>query len=184
MPSLAGGAAVYVRGTSRSTFIPTSKSSSSATVTPPDYSTIFPPSPPSSPPTSNLFDKIESVSVLKPLLTPRSSADPTTDPLPQRNILTAVFPAASPIHALPSTATPVSHLVQKWQAAVLENPAMGTRTLYVLVGGESEEVNLRENVCGVLELAEEEYGCTGVVMCLEKNTPDLGASSLPARELD
>ena len=53
---------------------------------------------------------------------------------------------------------------------------MGTRTLYVLVGGDYENLNLRESVCGVLEKAEEDLGCTGVVMCLEKNTPDLGTS--------
>jgi len=50
---------------------------------------------------------------------------------------------------------------------------MGTRTLFV-VGGSYEDVNLRECVCGLLEMAEEDLGCTGVVMCLEKNTTDLG----------
>lgn len=47
--------------------------------------------------------------------------------------------------------------------------------MYV-VGGGYEDVNMRESVCGVLELAEESLECTGVVMCLEKNSSDLGES--------
>ena len=56
---------------------------------------------------------------------------------------------------------------------------MGTRTLYVS-GGRFEDVNLRESVCGILEKAEEELGCSGVVLCLEKNTPDLGTLLCPS----
>jgi hypothetical protein len=141
---------------------------------PPAYTTIYPISPPSSPlDLSELAIKDLSLGqfVPKPLLTPRSSASDTNS----TTVLTSIFPTASPIHALPTQVVDLDDLVPNWKGAVLDNPAMGTRTLYVS-GGAFEDVNLRESVCGILEKAEEELGCTGVVMCLEKNTPDLGES--------
>ncbi|KAM0748872.1 hypothetical protein T439DRAFT_358024 [Meredithblackwellia eburnea MCA 4105] len=99
------------------------------------------------------------------ILSSRLSSD-TISPSP----LIDVFPIDSPIHSLPRSAidlTDSSPVAGSLVGAVVENPAMGTRTLYV-AGGTYEHVNLRETVCTVLEKAEEELGCTGVVMCLEK----------------
>jgi hypothetical protein len=90
------------------------------------------------------------------------------------SLLTTLFPSTSPIHLLPTSAISLAPLgLAAWQGSVIENAKAGTRTLYV-VGGSDEEINLRESVCGVLELAEEDLGCTGVVMVLEKDSPDLG----------
>lgn len=143
------------------------------TTPPPPYSsTVYPISPPSSPlDISELAIKDLTLGqfVPKPLLTPRSSATDTVT----TTVLTCIFPTSSPIHSLSSKVIDLNSLVPNWSGAVLDNPAMGTRTLYVS-GGSYDDVNLRESVCGVLEKAEEELGCTGVVMCLEKNTPDLG----------
>lgn len=60
---------------------------------------------------------------------------------------------------------------------------MGTRTLFV-EGGDYEGGIGKESVCEVLELAEENLGCTGVVVCLRKNVVDLGklSCSLTFRE--
>lgn len=88
-------------------------------------------------------------------------------------LLHSIFPVDSPLHALPLTPVNVGSIVDTWRGAVVEDVKKGSRTLYV-VGGRYEDVNLRESVCGVLELAEEELGCTGVVMVLEKDSPDLG----------
>ncbi|KAL8280840.1 hypothetical protein RQP46_006844 [Phenoliferia psychrophenolica] len=198
---LSGGAHSYVRGSSRSVLPSPSLSLSSAlfgssptssddesviSITPPpSYTTIYPPSPPSSAPSSpqSLAASIDRVfsnpshkalsspsPPIKPLLTPQSSSsDVTVAP----SLLTVIFPASSPVHALPETTVDLDDVSTAWKGAVLENPAMGTRTLYVS-GGSYLDVNLRESVCNILEKAEEELGCTGVVMCLEKNSPDLG----------
>ena len=187
MPSALEGAPTHVRDAGRSLVIPitTYKDTNStprSIIPPPSYSTIFPPSPPSSPPTSPSILSTKSTTnpialsprtVSKPLLTPRSSEESV--PSLDTNIISTLFPSASPIHKLPATTIDLSNVVEKWTGAVLENPGMGTRTMYVLVAGSYEDLNLRESVCGVLEKAEEELGCTGVVMCLEKNTPDLGS---------
>lgn len=153
---------------------------------PPSYSAIYPPSPPSSAPSSPSsisglslasahanpsYKALSSPSPpIKPLLTPQSSSN---DVALTPALLDVIFPASSPVHALPATAVDLDDVSTAWKGAVLENPAMGTRTLFVS-GGSYVDVNLRETVCGVLEKAEEDLGCTGVVMCLEKNSPDLG----------
>lgn len=93
-------------------------------------------------------------------------------------MILAVFPSSSPIHLLPSSPVDLSSIADKWQGAVLENEKAGTRTLYV-AGGNYEDVNLKESVCGILELAEDVLGCTGVVMILEKYSADLGMSPFP-----
>ncbi|SCZ90442.1 BZ3500_MvSof-1268-A1-R1_Chr9g10835 [Microbotryum saponariae] len=121
---------------------------------------------------------------IKPLLSPRSSHDSTdshslsvntaTRPAARVvDVLSLVFPTSSPAQTLPHSSVDLSEFSSAWKGAVLENPDAGTRTLYV-VGGSYQDVNMRESVCGVLEKAEDELACTGVVMCLEKNSPDLG----------
>lgn len=165
--------------------LPSDDESVSSITPPPSYSAIYPPSPPASAASSPSsvsglslaahanpsYKALSSPSPpIKPLLTPQSSStDVTTAP----SLLDVIFPASSPVHALPATAVDLDDVSTTWKGAVLENPAMGTRTLFVS-GGSYVDVNLRETVCGVLEKAEEELGCTGVVMCLEKNSPDLG----------
>jgi hypothetical protein len=121
------------------------------------------------------------VTAVKPLLTPRSSEERVSVTDEERDgakstILSALFPASSGLHALPSKAVDLTDIVSSWQGATLDNPAMGTRTLYVAVGGARafNDVNLRESVCGVLDKAEEDLACTGVVICLEKSAPELG----------
>ncbi|SCV70084.1 BQ2448_1478 [Microbotryum intermedium] len=122
---------------------------------------------------------------IKPLLSPRSSHDsthcntlsvdtPATHPAPRVvDVLSLVFPTSSPAQTLPHSSVDLTEFSSAWKGAVLENPDAGTRTLYV-VGGSYQDVNMRESVCGVLEKAEDELACTGVVMSLEKNSPDLG----------
>lgn len=177
-----------------------SSSSSQSSITPPPaYHALYPPSPPASPPTlassaasirsttsstkSSYINPLQQAlaspcTPIKPLLTPRSSHDgpssSSSDAEVERkgNILSTIFPSSSPLHQLPATKVELSEIVPSWKGAVLENPAMGTRTLYV-EGGSYEEVNMRESVCGVLELAEEQLGCTGVVMVLEKNSAEI-----------
>ncbi|KAK4702165.1 hypothetical protein P7C70_g4065, partial [Phenoliferia sp. Uapishka_3] len=149
---------------------------------------IYPPSPPSSAPsspssitgldfatkaafTNPLHLALSSPSPpIKPLLTPQSSSDHIQV---SPSLLSVIFPASSPVHGLASTTIDLDDVSTGWKGVVLENPAMGMRTLYVS-GGSYVDANLRESVCGVLEKAEEELGCTGVVMCLEKNSPDVG----------
>lgn len=88
-------------------------------------------------------------------------------------ILSTLFPSSSPIHDLPASSVDLKDIASSWKGVTLDNPAMGTRTLYVS-GGAFADVNLRESVCGVLEKAEEDLACTGVVICLEKSSADLG----------
>lgn len=163
---------------------------------------MFPPSPPASAPSSpesiaadaRSITSISSrasispnplqiapVTAVKPLLTPRSSEERVSvgdheQTKVNSTILTTMFPASSGIHDLPSKAVDLTDIVSSWQGATLDNPAMGTRTLYVAAGGAGAftDVNLRESVCGVLDKAEEDLACTGVVICLEKSAPELG----------
>ena len=204
---LLGGAHSYVRGSSRSVYpvpvpspslslfgsSPSSSDDESASSIspPPAYATIYPPSPPSSAPSSPVslaasvdrvfsnpsYKALSSPSPpIKPLLTPQSSSsDVTVAP----SLLAVIFPSSSAVHALPATPVDLDDVSTAWTGSVLENAGMGTRTLFVS-GGSYVDVNLRESVCGVLEKAEEELGCTGVVICLEKNSPDLGAARPPA----
>ncbi|ORY89824.1 hypothetical protein BCR35DRAFT_159726 [Leucosporidium creatinivorum] len=173
---------------------PSSPTSTSSITPPPAYHALYPPSPPASPPTlassgasirsttsstkSTYINPLQSAlsspsTPIKPLLTPRSSHDgPSVDQEQDSNILSTIFPSTSPLHQLPATKVDLAEIVPTWHGAVLENPGMGTRTLYV-EGGSYEDVNMRESVCGVLEMAEEKLGCTGVVMVLEKNSADI-----------
>ncbi|GAA5977051.1 hypothetical protein JCM5350_007541 [Sporobolomyces pararoseus] len=66
-------------------------------------------------------------------------------------------------------------LSRTWKGVVVDNLIAGTRTLHI-GGGEFDDVELRDTVCEVLDQAEEEYGATGVVLCLEKgnNKEQLG----------
>ncbi|KAI5477913.1 protein of ornithine decarboxylase antizyme family [Pseudohyphozyma bogoriensis] len=193
MPGLASGAHKVVRGLSRSSASVTLSTSSapsypshplapapsifgitppsdndsplstpSTSVSPPPpYATIYPPSPPASPSdltsTVRLVEKHAVESVL--------ANDDT--------LIASLFPAASPIHALPVTNVDLDDLVPSFKGAVVVDAERGTRTLYV-GGGSYEDLDLRESVCGILERAEEELGCTGVVLALEKGDADLG----------
>ena len=169
---------------------------------------VYPPSPPSSAPSSPSSIASDAASIrsnvskssgrytnplhaalggpaspIKPLLTPRNSQDGASNDdeiKKDANILAAIFPKSSPIQQLPATKVELAEIVESWEGAVLENPAMGTRTLYVS-GGSYESVNMRESICDVLELAEEKLGATGVVMVLEKDSADIGTSGILAR---
>jgi Ornithine decarboxylase antizyme len=60
-----------------------------------------------------------------------------------------------------------------WEGAILDEAHKGLRTLYV-ESKSYDAVSLRENVVSLIERADEEFACTGVVFCLRKNAADLG----------
>lgn len=179
-----------------------SSSSSPTSPPPPAYHEVYPPSPPSTAPTSpqtlasdasSIKSSISSSSSsgritnkwqtnltnpsvpVKPVLTPRSSDDrvSTVDSIKNdQNVLTTLFPSSSPIHELASTSVELS---ETWRGSILDNSATGLRTLYVMSNDiSSNDVNLRDAVCDILEKAEEEFGANGVVIALDKKTADLG----------
>lgn len=173
---------------------PTSSAYSSSSVSdndepisPPSYQSIFPPSPPSSAPSSPcdslLSTKFESrhrqpsilaaVTGAAPLSTPPTVSDAPVSP---PTLLQTVFPSSSSVHSYPSFPVDLTATIGKgWKGVVVDNLIAGTRTLYV-GGGKFDDVELRDTVCEVLDQAEEEYGATGVVLCLEKgnNKEQLG----------
>jgi hypothetical protein len=147
----------------------------SSSISPPSYQSIFPPSPPSSAPSSpsdSILSKfvqqrqqqqsIQSISVLS---TPPTDSDA---PISPPGLLETVFPSSSSIHSFPAFPVDLTSTIgQGWKGVVVDNLIAGTRTLYV-GGGKFDDVELRDTVCEVLDQAEEEYGATGVVLCLEK----------------
>lgn len=158
---------------------------------PPAYTSIFPPSPPlsatsASPSDSFILSRfanaVNSKSAAAPaLLTPPAEEESrtalslgTAAPTPVgTQLLTDVFPSHASVHQLPAQSVDLSDLVGAgWQGAAVDNPVAGTRTLYV-GGGELSDVELRESIIAVLERAEEELGCSGVVLALERGTQDL-----------
>ncbi|GAA5897956.1 uncharacterized protein JCM6883_000873 [Sporobolomyces salmoneus] len=173
---------------------PTSSAYSSSSVSdndsdalsPPSYQSIFPPSPPSSAassPSDSILSKFASRQVLVaqanqnngavPLSTPPTDSDA---PISPPTLLETVFPCSSSIHSFPAFPVDLSSTIgQGWKGVVVDNLIAGTRTLYV-GGGKFDDVELRDTVCEVLDQAEEEYGATGVVLCLEKgnNKEQLG----------
>ncbi|KAM0789463.1 hypothetical protein ACM66B_000285 [Microbotryomycetes sp. NB124-2] len=180
-----------------------SSSSSILSSPPPAYYDVYPSSSPSTAPTSpasvasdassfsskSSFGRITnkwqtnltSPVPVKPVLTHRSSDDRVSvvdikaPVVVKDNVLATLFPQSSPIHELSSTAVDLSDVVPSWQGAVLDNVSTGLRTLYVTsTTSITNDVNLRDAVCGVLEKAEEEYGATGVVIALDKKAADLG----------
>ncbi|BGP40693.1 hypothetical protein JCM10450v2_004687 [Rhodotorula kratochvilovae] len=167
-----------------------SPATSDTDIAPPAYTSIFPPSPPlsatSSSPTdsfilSRFANAVNSKSAAAPaLLTPPAEEDLPTVPLtvgvaPAAGsaLLRAVFPSYASVHQLPAQSVDLSDLIGAgWHGAVVDNPVAGVRTLYV-GGGELSDVELRESIIAVLERAEEELGCSGVVLALERGTTDL-----------
>ena len=158
---------------------------------PPAYASIFPPSPPlsatsASPSDSFILSRfanaVNSKSAAAPaLLTPPAEEESrtalslgTAAPTPVgTQLLADVFPSHASVHQLPAQSVDLSDLVGAgWQGAAVDNPVAGTRTLYV-GGGELSDVELRESIIAVLERAEEELGCSGVVLALERGTQDL-----------
>jgi hypothetical protein len=132
----------------------------------------FPPSPPSSP--DNHKTTLPLVQVVAPPLTPTSS----TDALPtdaeyakeiaaaaNKTFLGAVFPT------LPGLAgSAVSVADERWQLAILNGS-----TLYARCPGGYADLCLRETVVDLLDRADEDLGCDGLVICLDKKDADLGA---------
>lgn len=148
--------------------------SPSTSTPPPTYTSIYPDTPPSSAPSSPSNGATTTSDATNPLLTALAlDATPAPTAALDGSLLEYVFPAASAVHSLPSRAVELSQIHAGWEGVVLDNLELGTRTLYV-AGGSYEDVNMRESVCAVLELAEEELACTGVVMCLEKKTSHIG----------
>ncbi|GAA5899098.1 hypothetical protein JCM8208_003003 [Rhodotorula glutinis] len=193
------GLRAYVRDTAQEFPFISLSSLSSATHdndndnTPPAYTSIFPPSPPlsatsASPSDSFILSRfanaVNSKSAAAPaLLTPPAeeesrsalslgSAVAVAAPAGTK-LLADVFPSHASVHELPAQSVDLSDLVGAgWQGAAVDNPVAGTRTLYV-GGGELSDVELRESIIAVLERAEEELGCSGVVLALERGTQDL-----------
>ncbi|CEQ41279.1 SPOSA6832_02974, partial [Sporobolomyces salmonicolor] len=141
-----------------------------ASSSPPAYSSIYPPSPPSSASSSPCDSVLSKLAGSAPCLTVPLFSPPTLcdAPITAPSLLQTVFPASSSIHALPSFAVDLTSVLGNgWKGVVVDHPLLGTRTLYV-GGGKFEDVELRDSVCAVLDQAEEEWGASGVVLCLEK----------------
>lgn len=81
--------------------------------------------------------------------------------------LDAVFPK------LPAFATTARSIADdRWQLAVVND-----RKLYARCSGGYTDLCLRENVVELLDRAAEEFECDGLVICIDKHDPDLGAPS-------
>ncbi|GAA5963759.1 hypothetical protein JCM21900_000821 [Sporobolomyces salmonicolor] len=195
-PPLGGGMRVCVRDTAHqvsfpfhslstspssaysSAFSDFDETSSQASSSPAAYSSIYPPSPPSSASSSPCDSVLSKLAGSAPCLTVPLFSPPTLcdAPVTSPSLLQTVFPASSSIHALPSFAVDLTSVLGNgWKGVVVDHPLLGTRTLYV-GGGKFEDVELRDSVCAVLDQAEEEWGASGVVLCLEKgnNKDQLG----------
>lgn len=147
--------------------------SPSTSTPPPTYVSIYPDTPPNSAPASPSNGATINTGEINPLITAIEIDTPVPTPALEDSLLDYVFPSDSPVQGLPSRAVELTQIHAGWEGVVLDNPDQGTRTLYV-AGGSYEDVNMRESVCAVLELAEEDLACTGVVMCLEKKTSHIG----------
>jgi hypothetical protein len=91
------------------------------------------------------------------------SATSLDEPL---NVLEQVFPTVA-------FASAVEVKADLWEGAILDESHKGLRTLYV-ESKSFDAVSLRENVVSLIERADEEFECTGVVFCLNKNNANLG----------
>ncbi|GAA5851665.1 hypothetical protein JCM8547_001167 [Rhodosporidiobolus lusitaniae] len=198
------GTSSYVRGAARSSVSPLSISTSPATsllsspssddesdsdyspdetISPPSYHSLYSPSSSigTSPADSFHFPTTPAKgAVAAPLLSPTyiASSDPLLDAVEQSNTLLAtLFPSPSaPVRALPTTSVNVDDLVGvEWQACVVNDAQNGLRTLYI-GNGKLEDLELREAVMDVIDRAEEQWQCNGVVMALPKDAEDLGAT--------
>jgi len=105
-----------------------------------------------------------------PMLSPASSTD-SLDFFGSAGstFLESVFPTSE----IGRTALNVDSKLTGWSLALVED-ADGTRTVYAQ--GSSEAVCSRENVIALLDHADEELDCGQVVVVLEKDDSDLGAS--------
>lgn len=82
------------------------------------------------------------------------------------DFLARVFPDSSKVA---DRIVPLQTAHRVWDLALFDDgvQADGQRTLYAK--GNSEQVNLRENVVQLLDMADEEFGCDQVVVVLEKD---------------
>ncbi|GJN91054.1 hypothetical protein Rhopal_004069-T1 [Rhodotorula paludigena] len=172
-------------------FVPISSLSSSATsdddilLSPPAYNSIFPPSPPlsatsTSPTESFILGRVANrkgataPALLTPPAEPECAAAFFPEVAPASSaLLAALYPAHASIHQLPVEAVELSDLLGAgWHGCVVDNPHAGTRTLYVGGGSELAAVELRESIIAVLERAEADLACSGVVLALDKKDAD------------
>jgi len=89
--------------------------------------------------------------------------------IPEVDFMARVFPHSSKVA---DRIVPVDSSNPVWNLALFDDgvQANGLRTLYAK--GASEQMNLRENVVQLLDLADEEFGCDQVVVVLEKEDAD------------
>lgn len=90
------------------------------------------------------------------------------------DFLMTVFPRNG-LSALPySKRVTISspNLSSEMNGIVMELPG-GSRTLFV-DGKSADSVNLRESIVALLDLADESLDCTGLVIVLERSSPNLG----------
>ncbi|GAA6060594.1 hypothetical protein JCM10212_004573 [Sporobolomyces blumeae] len=103
---------------------------------------------------------------------PTTTYDAPIDAASRPTLLSTVFPPTSSIHSLPSFEVDLESTVgQGWKGVVVESSLVDhERTLYVgaCASTFNDDASLRDSVCQVLDLAEEEYGVSAVVLCLEK----------------
>ncbi|GAA6004357.1 uncharacterized protein JCM10292_001442 [Rhodotorula paludigena] len=185
------GLRAYVRGTAQGLpFVPISSLSSATSdddilLSPPAYNSIFPPSPPlsatsTSPTESFILGRAANrkgataPALLTPPAEPECAAAFFPEVAPASSaLLAALYPAHASIHQLPVEAVELSDLLGAgWHGCVVDNPHAGTRTLYVGGGSELAAVELRESIIAVLERAEADLACSGVVLALDKKDAD------------
>jgi hypothetical protein len=184
-PDLSGGTSACVRdiGRPKKAFVNTA---------PPSYHSIFPPSPTTTP-SSSPAQSIDFVSLPlsattdsviqfphppnSPPLTPQTSSDSLASGVQEfvPELAKRIFPTipteltVSPVCVNGPDAPSVWG---DWDGFVVDNVEENTRTLYAK-GKTYEDLNLRENVLSLLELADECLECDGVVIVLDKSNPDL-----------
>lgn len=88
-------------------------------------------------------------------------------------LLTSIFSPGCPVLSAPNTVQPFVEDI--WVGAVVTNAQEETKTLYAKARNSDgfDQVNLKESVMELIEVAEEQFECTGVVLCLEKSSSDL-----------
>ncbi|GAA5987456.1 hypothetical protein JCM11641_003834 [Rhodosporidiobolus odoratus] len=151
------------------------------TISPPSYQSIYRPTSPASSVASSPADSFhfgKGVAAAPLLSPPYIEEDPLAAAgaaVSEPSVLSTIFPTStSSIHSLPATTVKVDDLIGAgWTGSVVNDAAAGLRTLYVS-GGKLEDLELREAIMDVIERAEEDWGVTGVVLAVEKETEDLG----------
>jgi len=90
------------------------------------------------------------------------------------SFLTSVFAPACPILSAPYSveAFEDEELDPIWSGVAVNNPEEAIKTVYVKFNSSLDEVDLKESVMGLIDVADNQE-CTGLVICLDKSSADL-----------